>query len=427
MRVLFCVQAATGHLQPLIPLGHALRARGHEVAVVCPPSFCPAVAACGLDPLPAGLDWLRAEAERWFPALAALAPHERYAWILAHVYADLAPRRLFPELVELCRAWRPDVLVRDQMEFASWLAAEKLGLPHASYGYGLGFEPPDRCVVAPPLDRLRREVGLPSDPELAGVFRYLRFEFAPRSYLAAGAAGGAVRHHLRHVPSDCAAHAAPPDWLARLGRRPVVVATLGNNYNRTPGLFELIAEALADEPVDVILTIGRNRTAHELGALPPNVRVEQYVPLSQLLPRASLTVCHAGFNTLFTAVAAGTPLVLVPIDSDQPAAARRCRALGLGVLIERGDLTAERLRLAVREALHGTRYRRAVARFRRELEALPDAAHAASLLERLVGTRQSEEVVLQARPRHARERQQTRQGAEHEGRAGAQQAPDGRP
>ncbi|MFL6246059.1 MAG: glycosyltransferase [Thermoanaerobaculia bacterium] len=386
MRFLFSVQPAAGHLQPLTPIGRELRSRGHEVAVVCSPSFAPAVEELGLPAIPLGLDWLRAEPERTFPALHDIAPGERYAWILANVYGDAAARRLIPGLLELFESWRPDVVIRDQMEFGSWLVAEKTGIPHVSYGYGLGFQEPDQIVLRPILARLRGELGLAPDPMLDTIFRHLRLEFAPRSYLGGPASGDAVRRHVRHHPIDGGDETPVPDWIGGLGSRPVVVATLGTNYNRTPGVFETIIEALAGEPLDLVVTIGRNRDPRELGAPPANVRIEQYVPLSQLLPHADVTICHAGFNTIFTAVAAGTPLVLIPIDSDQPAGALRCRDLGLGPMLNRRQLTPALVRDAVRSVLHESRYGDAVAAFRREMEALPGTAETASLLESLAVT-----------------------------------------
>ena len=351
------------------------------MVVVCSRLFCGVVEEFGFKAIPAGLDWLRAEPEEYFPQLRQVPPQERYAWILSNVYGDRAARCLIPELLDLCAGARPDVVLRDQMEFASWLVAEKLNIPHVSYGYGLGFLQADQQIVKPKLAQLRREFNLPSDNGLSTLFRHLRLEFAPRSYLGKGAQGNGVTHHIRAPIADCPPNTLSPDWIRHLGRRPVVVATLGNTYNRTPGIFEAIIAALAREPIDLILMIGRNRRREDFGYVPANVRIEQYVPLSLLLLHADVTICHAGYNTIFTSVAAGTPLVLIPIDSDQPAGALRCTQLGLGLMLDSRQLRLEEVRDAVRQVLIDARYRRAVADFRRELEALPDAAHAASLLE----------------------------------------------
>ena len=329
MRFLFSVQPATGHLQPIAPVARELGRRGHEVQLATAPSFCDHARALGLEAVPAGIDWSRANPELAFPELAAVDPAARYEWILRNVYAGRPALRTAADLAGEIAGMRPDVVVRDQMEFGSLLAAELAGVPHVSYGYGQGLLATDRRLAGHALDPLRAELGLAPDPRLDGAFRFLRFEFAPPGYLAAGAPRGHNTHHIRAEGADDRRGRGLPRFAAGL-RRPVVVVTFGTNYNRTPGVFETAAEALGGEPVDAVLTVGENRDPDDLGPLPANVHAVRYAPLSLLLPRADLTVCHGGFNTVMSAVSAGTPLVLVPIDSDQPAQARRCAELGLG-------------------------------------------------------------------------------------------------
>jgi UDP:flavonoid glycosyltransferase YjiC (YdhE family) len=388
MRVLFSVQPATGHLQPLVPLYRALLARGHAVRVVCASSFVPVAAALGVAAEPLGLDWLRAEAERFFPALREIPADRRYPWVLREIYAGAAARAALPALQALVGGWRPDVIIRDQMEFAAWLVGESCGIAHVSYGYGLGFQEQDRRMAGPALAALRREAGLPPDEALATLFTHLRLEFAPPSYRPPEAPAVPRSHHLRFEPQDGAA--ALPGWSwppappgADGAPRRRVVASFGNNYNRTPGLLEMIIAALAEEPVDLLVTIGRNRDAAEFGALPPNVRLVQYAPLSRILPQAEALICHAGFNTIMTAAQSLTPMVLVPIDSDQPAQALRCEALGLGRLLDRATLSPATIRAALRDVLAQPAYRNAVAAFRDEMRRLPDAVATAALLERI--------------------------------------------
>ncbi len=385
MRFLFSVQPATGHLQPIAPLVRALRRRGHESRVATASSFCPVARSYGLDAIEIGLDWSRADPERAFPALADVHPAERYAWILSHVYAGAAARRTVVELLEAQRRWRPDVVVRDQMEFGSLLAAELLDIPHVSYGYGQGMLAADRDIAGHALGALRAELGLEPDPDLSSAFRFMRIEFAPPSYLSPDAPSLPNVHHVRVEQADDRRGRGLPRWARRL-QRPTVVVTLGTNYNRTPSVFETAVEALAGDHLDVVLTVGLNRDPAELGPLPGNVRAVRYVPLSLLLPRADLTVCHAGFNTVMTAVAAGTPLVLVPIDSDQPAQARRCVELGVGRSIDFPELAPDRLHREVHTVLRDPRYREATAAFGAELESLPSTEHAADLLEQLAAT-----------------------------------------
>ncbi len=302
------------------------------------------------------------------------------------MYAGKAARQTAVELLSVFRSWRPDVVIHQQMELGSMLAAQLREIPHASYGFGQGLLASDRRIAGPELAPLRAELGLEPDPDFVSGLRFLRLEFAPPAYLAPDAFRAPTAHHIRPEIVEYRPRGIPVG--ERTGSsRPAVVVTFGMNYNRTPGVFETAIEALEGEPVDVVVTVGMNRDPAELEPLPPNVRAVRYLPLSVLLPHADVTLCHGGFNTVMASVWAGTPLVLVPIDSDQPMQAERCVELGLGRRVDHRELSAESIRAAVRTVRGDPRYRRATAEFRAELESLPSAADAADLLQRLATDR----------------------------------------
>jgi UDP:flavonoid glycosyltransferase YjiC (YdhE family) len=52
------------------------------------------------------------------------------------------------------------------------------------------------------------------------------------------------------------------------------------------------------------------------------------------LAEASLVVSHGGSGTTLGALAAGLPLVVVPLFADQPPNARRVAEVGAGVVVE---------------------------------------------------------------------------------------------
>lgn len=353
--------------------------------VVSAPSFAPAIESFGLRAEPMGLDWLRSGTGRYFPVARELPADQHYSWVLTEIYAGETVRRLLPDLERLATRWYPDLVLRDQMEFASWLFAERHGIPHVSYGYGLGFQERDRRMAGPGLAERRREAGLPADPELDTLFHHLRLEFAPSSYRPPESRPIATTRHIRYRPCDRRRDDASPDWLDELGDRPVVVATLGNNYNWVPDLFELIVGALAALPVEVLVMTGDTRSPESLGPLPRNVRAIRYVPLSEVLPHVDAIVCHAGFNTIMTAALQTVPLVVIPIESDQPAQALRCEALGIGRQVPREDLTVAGLRKVVSAVLSDDGIRESMARFRDEIQSLADLPEIADMLERLAG------------------------------------------
>jgi len=182
MRVLFTSQPSVGHFHPLVPLAHALKAAGHEVAVACAPSFCPTVAASDLRPLPAGLDWRTEEMGDAFPEWAAMpSGPARAAWSSTNIWAGRTAERMALDILTLAADWAPDLVVRETMEFGGCLAAERLGVPHAvveAVALPQGLDPP--TVAA--LEVRRVALGLPADPDGAMARRYLHLTFRPPAF-----------------------------------------------------------------------------------------------------------------------------------------------------------------------------------------------------------------------------------------------------
>ena len=65
-----------------------------------------------------------------------------------------------------------------------------------------------------------------------------------------------------------------------------------------------------------------------LGPLPSHVHVEPWVDQDRVFPEADLVVCHGGSGTAFGALAAGVPLVTVPVFAGQFENSRRIGVRG---------------------------------------------------------------------------------------------------
>jgi len=395
MRILFTTLPASGHFHPLAPLARAADEAGHDVAFACPRSFCPQVEANGFRAFPAGCDvdftdGADPEFREVYAPIGQMTPGpEQARRVLADMFCGFNTRRMIPDLLPLCRDWRPDVIVRDSMEFGGAIVAEHLELPHAGVEAGLLIDlHTDRVAISAQLDRARQSVGLPSDPDLAMPYRYLNLSFTPPRFQDPAVTLPPTLHALRAVPFDRTDEDALPAWVVRLPQRPTVYATLGTEINHTPGIFPGVLQAiiagLRDEPLNLIVTVGRDKDPEALGPRPPHVHVERYIPQSLLLPHYGLVVTHGGHNTVLAAIDAGLPLVVTPISADQPENAQRCAALGLGRVVDLATLTPEAVREAVRAVLGDPEYRANVRRLRAEMEALPGPEHGVRLLEELV-------------------------------------------
>lgn len=373
-RILAFSSPAPGHLLPLAPGLKALAERGHEVHLVADPHGLGLVADLGLattelDPRIAairvddhlakpGLD----RVSRGIQRLMERGPYER------------------EQIAQLVEAWEPDALVVDFNANGASTYAAASGLPWAfSFPtlipipepgippFGLGLR-----RMGGPLGRLRDAVltrivmgsynkailpglnGLRADVGLAPVGDVVEHMLSADLFLAL--TGEPLEYprpkspaHVRMVGTSAYdPPAATPAWMLEAGD-PWVLVTCSTEYQGDERLASTAIEALRDEPVRVLVTVGDADPA----ALPTadNVRIEPFVPHGAVLPHTSVVVTHGGMGITQKAMLSATPLVVVPFGRDQPEVARRVADCGAGVQLPLKRLTADRLRGAVREAM----------------------------------------------------------------------------
>jgi UDP:flavonoid glycosyltransferase YjiC (YdhE family) len=392
MRILFTVQPSTGHLHPLVPVARALTARGHEVAVCSSPSFRGEVEAFGLSHRDAGLDWITSDHSTWgsFPPMPPPGPE--FGAFVVTVFADISARHMVPDLLAIAEDWSPDLIVREAMEYGGCLAAERLGIPHASIG-GNGYSavdspdvhyfPGNRRLVAEPLARHREAFGLGPDPDNLMPFRHLHLCFTPPAWDGSDVQRPANTHFLRHANATKPEASVPP-WVHSLPDRPTVLASLGTVFNTTPGVLEAIIDGLGHESVNLVVAIGPDQDPARFGTVPPGVRLEHYVPQPTLLPHCAVFVTHGGFNSVKESLISGVPMVVIPITADQPYCAERCASLGVARVITPDQRTPDAVRDATRGVLADPTYGANAQAFRQQMLALPGQDHMVELLEGLV-------------------------------------------
>ncbi len=280
-----------GHFRPLVPLAHALTARGHDVAFAAAAAWEPRARDEGFALLAAGLSQAEGR-ERVAPlwdAVLELPAERRRPLAFATIFARThAPEKL-PHLLEIAPAWGADAIVYDSCDLAAPIAAAALGLPAVNHSFGTMIPLAALEASREHVDPLWRRHGLEPDP-YAGAFRGLYVELAPPSFAWEQPRGKVVR--MRPVP-DTGAGPAPP-WLDEL-EQPLVYVTMGTVHNQ-PELFRPLLDGL-DGHGSALVTVGRNVEPDDLGPLPPRVRVERFVPQAHVLPRCAAVVSHGGSGT----------------------------------------------------------------------------------------------------------------------------------
>ena len=384
MRVLCSTTPMEGVFAPFVPLGKALLAVGHEVLVVTGPDLLQRVAREGFATYAAGPTAMAgAIAAMGDPAVTTAPEGEPWHFGGAMFGAIIAPAKL-PALREAAEQFLPDLIVHPPVDLAAPLLATQLGLPSVTYGFGRPMDNHHVNAFATRVAPLWEQNGLDPDP-CAGLYRCRYLDPSPPILQGEPTGADPVRRPLRaELPGDSASPL--PGW-ASANQRPLVYLSLGTvPFFNQPDKFRLLLADLAEEDIEIAVTVGELNDPAALGEQPTNVHVERWMSLASLLPRCSAVVCHAGSGTTLAALVCGLPLVLVPQGADQFTNAAACEAAGVATVLRPHQLSSEAVRDAVRAVLTDGSPQAAVAhRAAEQIAAMPDAAQVAKDLQELVG------------------------------------------
>lgn len=391
MRVLMTIQPAFSHATQVIPLARELERRGHVVTVATSATFARTLVHHGLDARPVGPDWMLRPGDELFDR--TIGQHKMFGFL------QVPDRSSIEDLLRLARETRAQLIVREYTEFGGWAAAQRLGIPLATQGIVHRLPPAVEAQVAEVAQRLaalaRIEPPRGAD-ELLGC-AYL--DVVPPSFRCAWEHDNiALAHASRPSVFDGSGGEAPPPWLEAFGReRPLIYATLGNIFSDSPAVWHAVLTALSELDVDALVTTGLDSDPAELGARPRNVRIERYLPQSQVLSRSTAVVCHGGFNTLIGTFSHGLPAVCLPLAADQPVNAACCAAAGAGLnaangpaqdhrgpLVDPEDLNPEDIATAITRLTNEPTFTDAARQLASEIQAMPGPSETAHTLEQLI-------------------------------------------
>ncbi|MFM0501509.1 glycosyltransferase [Paraburkholderia caffeinilytica] len=144
---------------------------------------------------------------------------------------------------------------------------------------------------------------------------------------------------------------APSWWENVLDAKKLVVVTQGTIANRD--FDELIVPTLrALEGMDVVVVAVTGRSDANLGAIPSNAYVADFIPFDHLLPHADVLVSNGGYGGVQQALVHGVPLVLAGESEDKIEVTARTAYTGAAINLATGKPSIEALRSAVNRVLH---------------------------------------------------------------------------
>ena len=158
------------------------------------------------------------------------------------------------------------------------------------------------------------------DGMVALPHRFLQLTIAALEYERSDAPAGL--RYAGALPAERTSFTPPVWWDQVLSARKVVLVTQGTVANRDFGnLIRPALKALANLDAVVVVVTGRAdtdpSTATDLGLVPANTRVANFIPFDFLLPHIDVLVTNGGYGGIQQALSHAVPLVLAGESEDK--------------------------------------------------------------------------------------------------------------
>lgn len=347
--------AAHGHVNPSLEVIRELVVRGHRVSYAIPAIFAEKVAVTGAEPV-------------IYTSVLPTPDDDPAAWGTELIdnlepFLDDAVQAL-PQLADAFEGDRPDLVLGDTTSFPAPVLAHRWGVPFIQFS---------THMVA--WKGYKEEAAEPMLAELKATERGRAYRARFSSWLEEHDMGHTDPDRLAAEPrrsivlipkalqykADCVDEsrftfvgacqgdrAEQGEWQRPAGAVKVLLVSLGSSFTKQPGFYRECVKAFRDLPDwHVVLQIGKNVEESELGEIPANFEVRNWVPQLSVLKQADAFITHAGAGGSQEGLATATPMVAVPQAVDQFGNADMLVSLGVARRLDTERATAGALREAV--------------------------------------------------------------------------------
>ncbi|HKT03944.1 MAG TPA: nucleotide disphospho-sugar-binding domain-containing protein [Rugosimonospora sp.] len=389
MKVLFTTWAWRSHYFPMVPLGWAFLAAGHEVRVASRPGLVDDITGSGLPAVAVGPDLdfqtvfreqIGNPLERTHDATQSLSEMRRTGRLervlraigVARRYADA----MADDILAFAQTWRPDLVVFEPLNMAGPLVGKLLRVPTARHLWSADFTGGIGEIEAEVTAPLAARFGLQTLHLLGDV----TVDPCPPSMQTPAP----VRRELmRYVPYN--GRAMAPTWVLEPPVRPRVCLTWGT---QTAGigqndlfLVSQVLGALAGLDAEIVVAVTPEQRA-QLTEVPANARVlDEPLALHLWVGTCDLLIHQGGSGTTMTSLLNGVPNLVLPQIMDQVFTARQIASTGAGRYVQGSEATPGVVRDTVVEMLADRRYQQAAREVGDEMRAMPPAPSVVAALE----------------------------------------------
>jgi MGT family glycosyltransferase len=415
-RYLFTTWDGGGTVVPEMSLARRLVARGHAVRVLSDPTLESEAREAGCEFSP----WTTAphrtsraredDIVRDYEAANTLAMLSQYM----KDFLGGPASRWVADTLRVLDEHPADVLVTDFAVPAALIAAEARGLPSAVTVPNIWLMPtPGIPPMGPGFMPATGPLGRARDALMRSIMRRVFNRVLPQFNDARASLGlapvesthaqmmkadrmlvltspvfdftsPAMPEHVRYTGPELGDPMWCEPWVSPWpvdDERPLVVVGLSSTFQDQVATLRRIVDALRGLDVRALVTLGSVVKPEEVPGT-ENVVVVPSAPHTELFRRASAVITHCGHGTTMKALAAGVPLVCMPMGRDQNDTAARVVHAGAGIRLK-PSASASAIRLAVKRALSEPSVREGAQRMKSAIERREGCVDAIDELEKL--------------------------------------------
>ncbi|QDV31876.1 Oleandomycin glycosyltransferase [Planctopirus ephydatiae] len=143
------------------------------------------------------------------------------------------------------------------------------------------------------------------------------------------------------------------------GDRPLVYVSLGTVVDDAPGFYRACIQSFKDCNVTVYMSIGKRTAISDLGPIPANFVVRNFMPQIEILKCADLFISHGGLGSVNESLHFGVPLLMWTQNPEHAYNAGCVVRTGAGAILKDSDLKPDSLRRRTLAALSDDRLKKA--------------------------------------------------------------------
>ncbi|MFD1673742.1 macrolide family glycosyltransferase [Alicyclobacillus fodiniaquatilis] len=366
-RVLLINAGSEGHINPTLGVVQELTRRGEQVVYVTGEAFRDRVEAAGAEVITYDMDKF----------LQAFLAGGRTLWARMGGLLRTADI-VIPSVLEQTKGKHFDYIIHDSMFGCGRLLAQILGLPAINSCTSFAFQQDNFDSLR---DHLSRHIPADMNERAQQEFQQLVMSVQAKYNVQIGSSyevfcnpapltivytskqfqpgGENFDDSYKFVGPSIAPRAHGQFDFSHIDTGNLIYISLGTVFNQAVDFYKLCFAAFANTKYTVMLSVGRQTQIAELGDIPPNFTVHNYVPQLEVLQHAKLFITHGGMNSTSEGLYYGVPLIVLPQNADQPLIARRVAEIGAGIHLNQEGLTVDQLRAAVERVLKDASVRQA--------------------------------------------------------------------